>query len=43
MHGDPEKVRELLPMFAEMRETWVEAIKKYRAMGAPQRLDAAVC
>lgn len=43
MHGDPQKVRELLPMIAEMRETWVEAIKKYRAMGAPQRLDAAVC
>lgn len=31
MHGDPAKVREVLPMIAEMRETWVEVIKRYRA------------
>ena len=42
MHGDPQKIRELLPMIAEMRETWVEVIKKYRAENAPQRLDALV-
>ena len=26
MQNDPQKVRELLPMIAGMRETWVEAI-----------------
>jgi flagellar protein FliS len=31
MQGDPQKVRELLPMIAGMRETWVEVIKRYRA------------
>jgi flagellar protein FliS len=30
MQGDPQKVRELLPMIAGMRETWVEAIRRYR-------------
>jgi flagellar protein FliS len=43
MHGDPEKVRGLIPVVADMRETWVEAIKKYRAQGAGPRLDASVC
>ncbi len=45
MHGDPQKVREILPLIAEMRETWVEAIKIHRAQGAaaqPQ-LGALVC
>jgi flagellar secretion chaperone FliS len=46
MQGDPQKVREVLPMMAEMRETWVEAIKIYRTQGAaaaqPQ-LGALVC
>jgi flagellar secretion chaperone FliS len=39
MQGDAQKVRELLPMIAEMRETWSEAIKLYRtqaAAGKPQ-------
>jgi flagellar protein FliS len=43
MHGDPEKVREVLPLMVEMRETWVEVIKRYRAEIAEPRLDAAVC
>jgi flagellar protein FliS len=34
MQGDPQKVRELLPMIAGMRETWVEAIRRYRCEGA---------
>ena len=45
MHGDPQKVRDVLPMIAELRETWVEAIKMYRAQhaaAAPQ-LGALVC
>jgi len=43
MQGDPEKVREILPLVAGMRETWVEAIKRYRAEGAGmQQLDALV-
>lgn len=42
MHGDPQKVREVLPLIAGMRETWVEVVKKYRAESAPQRLDALV-
>jgi flagellar protein FliS len=43
MQGDPQKVRELLPMIAGMRETWVEAIKRYRTevVAAPQ-LNALV-
>jgi flagellar secretion chaperone FliS len=43
MQGDPQKVRELLPMIAGMRETWAEAVKRYRAelASAPQ-LDALV-
>jgi flagellar protein FliS len=44
MQGDADKVRELLPLIAGMRETWVEAIKKYRAQGAPGgELGALVC
>ena len=44
MQGDPQKVRELLPHIAGMRETWVEAIKRYRAQGAPAgELGALVC
>jgi flagellar protein FliS len=43
MQGDPEKVREVLPLIAGMRETWVEAIKRYRAECAGvQQLDALV-
>jgi flagellar secretion chaperone FliS len=42
MQGDPQKVRELLPMIAGMRETWVEAIRRYRAECAGQQLDALV-
>jgi flagellar protein FliS len=34
MQGDPHKVRELLPMIAGMRETWVEAIRRYRLEAA---------
>ena len=34
MQGDVTKVRELLPLIVGMRETWVEAIKKYRTEGA---------
>ena len=37
MQGDPGKVRELLPLIAEMRETWVEVIKRYRAEKAASR------
>ncbi len=44
MLADPQKVRELLPLIAGMRETWVEVIKKYRAQGAPAgELGALVC
>ncbi len=45
MQGDPQKVREVLPMIAEMRETWVEAIKIYRAQAPPPQpqLGALVC
>lgn len=42
MYGDPQKVRDVLPLIAGMRETWVEVIKKYRAESVPQRLDALV-
>ena len=43
MQGDPQKVREVLPLMAAMRETWVEAIKRYRAECAgAQQLDALV-
>jgi flagellar protein FliS len=45
IHGDPQKVREILPLIAELRETWVEAIKIHRAQSAatqPQ-LGALVC
>ena len=34
MQGDVTKVRELLPLIAGMRETWVEAIRRYRTEGA---------
>ncbi|HYW52951.1 MAG TPA: flagellar export chaperone FliS [Dongiaceae bacterium] len=40
MQGDASKVRELLPLIVGMRETWAEAIKKYRtecAAGAELR------
>jgi len=41
MQGDVTKVRELLPLITGMRETWVEAIKKYRAeCAASAQLDA---
>jgi flagellar protein FliS len=44
MQGDAQKVRELLPLIAGMRETWVEAIKRYRTQGAAgAQLDALVC
>ena len=44
MLADPHKVRELLPLIAGMRETWVEVIKKYRAQGAAGgELGALVC
>ncbi|MBV8642574.1 MAG: flagellar protein FliS, partial [Candidatus Eremiobacteraeota bacterium] len=44
MQGDSQKVRELLPLIAGMRETWVEAIKKYRAETKPgTQLGALVC
>ena len=43
MQGDPQKVREVLPHIAGMRETWVEAIKRYRAQGTTgAELGAAV-
>ena len=42
MQGDPQKVREVLPHIAGMRETWVEAIKRYRAGSAGTELGAAV-
>ncbi len=44
MHGDPQKVRDLIPLIASLRETWVEAIKRYRALGAPAGdLGIVVC
>ncbi len=44
MQGDATKVRELLPLIVGMRETWVEAIKRYRTEGAAgAQLGAAVC
>jgi flagellar protein FliS len=45
MQGDAQKVRELLPMISELRETWVEAIKIYRtqAPAAQPQLGALVC
>ena len=43
MQGDPERVRALLPMFAEMRETWVETFRRHRAESAAHpQLDALV-
>ena len=42
MQGDAQKIRELLPMIAGMRETWVEAIRRYRAECAGLQLDALV-
>lgn len=43
MQGNPQKVRDLLPHISGMRETWVEAIKKYRAESAAHReLNALV-
>jgi len=42
MQGDPQKVRELLPMIAGMRETWVEVIKRYRAELAESRQERAL-
>ncbi len=44
MQGDVTKVRELLPLIVGMRETWVEAIKRYRTEAATgAQLGAAVC
>jgi len=44
MQGDAAKVRELLPLIVGMRETWVEAIKRYRAEGATgAQLGALAC
>jgi len=37
MQGDVTKVRELLPLIVGMRETWVEAIKRYRTEGGARR------
>jgi flagellar protein FliS len=34
MQGDATKVRELLPLIGGMRETWAEAIRRYRTEGA---------
>jgi flagellar protein FliS len=34
MRGEVQKVREILPLIAEMRETWAEAIKRYRSEAA---------
>jgi flagellar protein FliS len=31
LHGDPQRVREILPMVTGLRETWLEVIKRYRA------------
>jgi flagellar protein FliS len=31
LHGDPQRVREVIPMVAGLRETWLEVIKRYRA------------
>ena len=43
MQNDPQKVRELLPMVAGMRETWAEAVKRYRTeLAAEMQLDALV-
>jgi len=42
MQGDPQKVRELLPMMAGMRETWVEVIKRYRAELAESTQERAL-
>lgn len=43
MQNDPQKVRELIPMIAGMRETWAEAIKRYRTeLADAPRLDALV-
>lgn len=41
--ADAQKVREILPMIAGMRETWAEAIRRYRAeLAPPRQLDALV-
>lgn len=42
MQGDPQKVRELLPMVAGMRETWVEVIKRYRTELAERTEERAL-
>jgi flagellar protein FliS len=31
MQGNVQKVKELLPMIVDLRETWAEVIKRYRA------------
>ncbi len=34
MQGDAQKVRDLLPLIGGMRETWAEAIRRYRTESA---------
>ncbi len=41
MHGDPQRVKNLLPLINEMRETWAEVVKRYRAERA-NATDTAV-
>ena len=42
MHGDVQRVHGILPMVAEMRETWVEAIKRFRSERAAERTTGAL-
>jgi flagellar secretion chaperone FliS len=42
VYGDPQKVRDVLPMIVDLRETWAEAVKRYRAQDVAQRRDALV-
>lgn len=42
MRGDAGRVRRILPLIAELRETWVEAIKLYRTTSGVQAEGALV-
>ncbi|HEY4440325.1 MAG TPA: flagellar export chaperone FliS [Candidatus Elarobacter sp.] len=43
MQNDPQRVREIVPLIAGMRETWAEAVKRYRVeLAGARQLDALV-
>ncbi|HYZ15043.1 MAG TPA: flagellar export chaperone FliS [Candidatus Acidoferrum sp.] len=42
MHGDPQRVKNVLPQITELRETWCEVVKRYRAERANATDSAGV-